>query len=121
MTPLQGPPEREDVPVTDVEVPYYDPAVHTVEDGNPVVRVEAWCACGGALRQTDPVSHVLAQLQSFRVRHSDAGHGPVTAEAGAAEREERRRAGFRAAGRQDEYEPKSPDVEGVQALNWAEG
>lgn len=107
--------------MTDVEVPAYDPTVHTVEGGNPPVRVGLWCSCGGVLRQTDPVSHVLPQLVDFRERHSGSGHQPTTPENSAAEREARREAGFRAAGRQDEYEPKSRDLSGAPAIDWTQG
>lgn len=102
--------------MSEVEVPVYDPGVHTAGE-NPVVRLEVYCECGGLLRQTDPVSHVLPQLRDFESRHHGPGHGPATAEESLTEREARREAGFRAAGRQDEYEPKEHPVGGV-GFDW---
>jgi hypothetical protein len=93
--------------VSDVEAPPYDPAVHTLED-NPTVLVELWCACGVAHRQVDPVTHVAPQVAGFAARHSGPGHWSVPGEQALAEREARREAGFRAAGRQDEYEARTP-------------
>ena len=103
--------------MTDVEVPAYDPGVHTVEE-NPVVRLELWCSCGRGHRQVDPVSHCLPQIADFRAKHSGDGHGPASPQDAVAEREARREAGFRAVGRQAEYERKEHDVEGATAFDW---
>lgn len=104
-----------------VEVPAYDPAVHSVED-NPVVRIELYCECGGLLRWGGPagdrLSNVLVQLRDFETRHHGPGHGPVTAAEALGEREARRMHGFRAAGRQAEYEPKEHDPGSGDAFAW---
>lgn len=100
-----------------VEVPAYDPAAHTVED-NPTVAVDLYCACGGLFRQVDPVTHVLPQIEDFRVKHTGEGHGPTTAKKSLTEREARRKAGFRMAGRQAEYEPKEHEGDG-SGFDWA--
>ena len=86
------------------EVPIYDPAVHVEPD--TMVRVEMFCACGMAHRQLDPVSYCLPSITLFRARHHGDGHGPVSGADAFAERETRREAAFRAAGRQAEYQPK---------------
>lgn len=105
-----------EVPV--VEVPIYDPGVHTL-GVNEVVRLEVYCLCGGLLRWgPDPVSHVLPQLRDFESKHHGVGHGPASAEESLAEREARREAGFRAAGRQHEYEPKEHHPGSGETTEW---
>lgn len=94
-------------PVSDVDLPAYDPAVHTVED-DPVVLLELWCACGVAHRQHDRVTHVLPQLAGFRAKHAGPGHWAVSGKEALIEREARREAGFRAVGRQDDYASRAP-------------
>lgn len=101
-----------------IEVPLYDSAVHRLED-NPLVRLEAYCECGGLLRWgPDPVSHVAPQLHGFEAEHHGPGHGPVTAKKALAEREARRKAGFRMAGRQAEYTPKEHDLGTGETTEW---
>lgn len=100
------------------DAPLYDPAVHTAE--NPeLVLLEMWCACGIGHRQLDPVAYLLPQIEGFRATHSGAGHGPTSAAEALTEREARREAGFRAAGRQDEYEPKDHPGGVSDGFDWA--
>lgn len=95
----------------------YDPAVHDT-DTDPVVRVAMYCACGGVFAQVDPVSHCLPQIADFRAKHSGKGHGAASPKVALAEREARREAGFRAAGRQDEYERKSRSAPSEPGFDW---
>lgn len=104
--------------MSDTEVPAYDPAVHTTED-NPTVLLEMYCECGEVRRFIDPVTHQLTQVADFRAKHSGTGHGPTTAKKSLAEREARRKAGFRMAGRQAEYEPKDYTAEGP-GFDWGQ-
>jgi hypothetical protein len=117
VTAPDTPPDEQGPPAL-AAVPAYDPAVHTVEDGNPLVGIELYCVCGDVRRFVDPVSHVLVQLADFEARHAGAGHGPATERDALAEREERRKAGFRMAGRQAEYEPRPHDVVAGEAHEW---
>lgn len=98
--------------------PLYDPAVHTVDDGDPVVRVELWCRCGLAHRQVDPVHAVLPQIESFRSRHSGDGHGPAEPDDALAEREARREAGHRLLGLQDDYTPREREDVPSEGFDW---
>lgn len=102
---------------TETEVPLYDPGVHTL-GVNELVRLELYCLCGGLFRQVDPVSHVLPQIEDFRVKHAGDGHGVTSAKKSLAEREARRKAGFRMAGRQAKYEPKEHEGDGP-GFDWA--
>lgn len=103
---------------TEIEVPVYDAGIHTLGE-NPMVRLEVYCECGGLLRWgPDPVSHVVPQLRDFESRHHGPCHSPVTAAESLAEREARREAGFRAAGRQHEYEPKEHDLGSGVTTEW---
>ena len=104
--------------MSDALPPPYDPAVHTLDD-NPTVRLAVYCACGELRRFVDPVAYVLQQLEDFAGRHHGAGHGPVTEEEALDEREARRQASFRAAGRQAEYEPKPHELTGWESHDWA--
>lgn len=99
------------------DAPAFDPAVHTLED-NPTVLLQMWCQCGMTHRQTDPVSHVLPQLDWFRAQHSGEGHGPTTADDALAEREARREAGFRAIGRKGDYRPKTYATPDGDSFDW---
>ena len=99
--------------------PPYDPAVHTVEAGDPTVSLELWCGCGLAHRQIDPVSRVLPQIDSFRARHTGSGHGPADPAAALAEREARREAGHRVLGIQDSYEPRVREDVPTSSFDWA--
>ncbi len=99
--------------------PPYDPASHSVED-NPMVSVELYCVCGGVFRQIDPVDHVLFQIEDFRVKHSGKGHGVTDGKKALVERELRREAAFRAAGRQSEYKAKKHAPGGV-GFDWSKG
>lgn len=99
--------------------PLYDPESHTVENDNPTVRVELYCACGEVRYQEDPVSHVLPQIEDFRERHSGKGHQPVSPQEALEEREARREAGFRMAGRQDEYEPRPHKLSKNPGFDWS--
>lgn len=103
------------------EFPAYDPKTHTVEDENPTVRVDLWCECGGLWSQIDPVSHVLPQIKDFAEKHSGEGHGPTTAKKSLAEREARREASFRAAGRQSEYKAKKRTAPAGSGFDWTMG
>lgn len=103
------------------EAPAYDPKVHTVEDDNPTVLVEMWCLCGGLWTQIDPVSHVLPQIEDFQSKHSGDGHGRTTAKKALLEREVRREASFRAAGRQSEYESKKRTAPAGSGFDWTKG
>lgn len=87
------------------QAPAYDPAVHTVEDGDPTVYVEVFCTCGALHRQRDPVSYVLPFLESWHARHSGNGHGEATKAECVGERERRREAAHVVAG--TEYQPKT--------------
>lgn len=99
------------------EVPLFDPKVHTADDA--LVRLEVYCACGGLKRWgPDPVRHIAPQLRSFEAEHHGPGHGPVSAEKSLAEREARREAGFRAAGRGHEYRPKVHDPGSGETTEW---
>jgi len=109
--------EEEGVPVSDVEVPAYDPGVHAPDD-EQLLLLEMWCECGMVHRQVDPVSHLLPQLADFRAKHTGKGHGATDAATALAEREARREAGHRATGLQDEYEPKERAVDGASAFDW---
>lgn len=100
--------------------PLFDPAVHTVDDGDPLVRVELWCACGLAHRQLDPVSAVLPQIASFRDRHDGPGHGPADPADALAEREARREAGHRLLGLQDTYAPRERDEVPETSFDWTQ-
>ncbi|MBW0088226.1 hypothetical protein I4I73_03220 [Pseudonocardia sp. KRD-184] len=103
--------------MSDALPPPYDPAVHTPDD-NPTVLLEMYCECGDVRRFVDPVSHVLPQLAGFQAQHAGDGHGPTTAKKSLAEREARRKAGFRMAGRQAEYQPKEHEGEGA-GFDWS--
>ncbi|AEA27930.1 hypothetical protein Psed_5803 [Pseudonocardia dioxanivorans CB1190] len=107
--------------MSDTSPPLYDPEIHTVEDGDPFVRVELWCLCGLAHRQLDPVSAVVPQIASFRRRHDGPGHGPTDPETALAEREARREAGHRALGIQGAYEPRERDTSDLptEGHDWA--
>lgn len=104
--------------MTDVDVPAYDPAVHTVGE-DPLVLLELYCRCGDVRRFVDPVSYCVVQLEDFRARHTGEGHGPVLAEEALAEREARREAGFRAAGRHGEYEAKEYAAPAGPGFDWS--
>ncbi len=98
--------------------PLFDPDVHT--DPDVVVRLELACACGTVHQQVDPVHHCLPIVASFQAKHTGPGHGPVSAADALAEREARREAAMRSAGRQDEYKPrkrKNPPT--GDAWDWA--
>lgn len=99
------------------EPPLYDPAVHDT-DTDPVVRLAMYCACGGVFAQVDPVSHCLPQIADFREKHSGKGHGAASPKVALAEREARREAGFRAAGRQAEYKPKRRSASDGPGFDW---
>lgn len=107
--------------MSDTSPPPYDPAAHTVEDGDPLVRAELWCECGLAHRQIDPVSMVVPQIKSFRLRHAGPGHGPTSPEEALAEREARREAGHRALGIHEGYVPRERDGADVPAegFDWS--
>lgn len=109
--------DKRGVPVSETEVPAYDAGVHT-EDENPVVLLEMFCLCGEVRRFVDPVTYVQVQVADFREKHGGDGHGPTTAKKALTEREARRKAGFRMAGRQAEYEPKEHEGEG-SGFDWA--
>jgi len=85
--------------------PLYDPAVHTVEDGDPTVYVELFCRCGsGVLRQRDPVSYVEPMVRRFLDRHSAPACGPASKAAFVEARETLRQAAATLA--RQEYEPR---------------
>lgn len=100
------------------DAPLYDPKLHSVED-NPTVRLGLYCACGGLWTQVDPVSHCLPQIEDFQQRHPGKGHGPVSPLECLEEREARREAGFRAAGRKDEYKPKAHKIPKDEGFDWS--
>lgn len=85
--------------------PLYDPAVHTVEDGDPTVYVEMFCACGsGVLRQRDPVSYVEPMVRNFLDRHSAPACGAASKAEFVQARETLRQAAATIA--RQEYEPR---------------
>jgi hypothetical protein len=86
--------------------PLYDPAVHTVEDGDPKVYVELFCLCGGIFRQRDPVSYVKDRAARFIARHSGKGHGEATKAACVESIERIRHAAHVMHSIEDEYAPK---------------
>jgi hypothetical protein len=95
-------------PATDAQPvappPLYDPAVHT--DPSQVVFTELYCACGGLWRQRDPVEFVAPMVAAFIAQHTGDGHVPVSKADCIGEREARREAAYRAAGRAGEYQPR---------------
>lgn len=99
------------------DFPLYDPAKHSLDE-NPVVRLSMYCSCGGLFTQIDPVSHCLPQIEDFQQKHSGKGHGVASPKDSLTEREARREAGFRMAGRQAEYKPKKHNVPAEAGFNW---
>ena len=100
------------------EVPLYDPNVH--DDPDQVVRVEMWCQCTAAHRQVDPLAYIRPIMADFAARHSGEGHGPMEPGEAMEERNARRQAALRAAGRQGEFKEKAYDVPDEAALwDWS--
>jgi hypothetical protein len=86
------------------DAPFYDPAEHTVADGDPLVCVELACSCGAVRKQADPVSYITRTVTDWNARHAGSGHGAVSVADAVREREARRESAHRAAGRLDAYE-----------------
>lgn len=100
------------------QISSYDPSVHTVEN-DQVVSLALYCACGAVFTQIDLVSLCLPQIEDFRSKHSGSGHGYASPQDCLAERELRREAGFRMAGRQSEYKSKKRKAPSEPGFNWA--
>jgi hypothetical protein len=99
--------------------PLYDPAVHT--DPAQPVFTELYCACGGLWRQRDPVAVVAPMVAWFTAKHTGDGHGPASKADCIAERETRREAAFRAAGKAGEYRPREHphiDITSSELRSW---
>ena len=105
--------------MSDLSPPPYDPTVHTDADETPAL-LELYCACGEVRRRVDPAVYLAAEVEAWRGNHDGPDHGPTTARKAFTERETRRKASFRAAGRQAEYQPKDHDLDAAGAgFDWA--
>lgn len=87
------------------DAPVYDPGVHT--DPDTVVHAQLFCMCGGVHRQLDPVRFTEPFVRSWLDKHRGDGHGPATIAEAIEEREVRKQAALRVAGRGHEYQRKT--------------
>ncbi len=98
------------------EAPLYDPGQHASDDD--LVRVELACSCGAVRKQADPVSYITRTVTDWNARHSGSGHGPASVADAIRERESRREAAYRAAGRPEAYEPSDLPDASTEVRTW---
>lgn len=100
----------------------FNPARHLSAVGAPIrndpVYLELACSCGAIRKQCDPPAYLVRTVQTWIAQHGGPGHGPVSMAEAVEEREARREAAHRAAGRAEDYQPADTSGHSTEVRAW---